>query len=101
MAPKNSDKPTLNIKGMRIANVRKLGKSIAFSLLGNGLGLYSLRVVSGKNGYFISPPQVEGKDRKWYNIYAVYFSEADEERIIKKVLESVPDEDDADEGEAL
>ena len=95
MAAKKEQEITyFNIKGMRAANIRRLGKSgvIAFSLLGNGLGLYNLRIVKGKNGNeFIASPQEKGKDGKYYDVYAVYISDEDAAKIIKAVKEKAPD----------
>lgn len=105
MAAKNEkqEKTYFSIKGMRAANIRRLGKSgvIAFSLLGNGLGLYNLRIVKGKNGNeFIASPQQKGKDGNYYDDYAVYFSDEDAAKIIKAVKEKAPDpEPDADAGD--
>lgn len=85
MAAKN-EKPNFNLKGMKVANVRKLSDTIiCFSLLGNGLGLYNLRVVNGAKGKFIGSPQSKGKDGKWYDQYAVYFSEDDAKKVIAAV----------------
>ena len=80
------EQPTINIKGMKVEKVRKLSdKVIGFSLLGNGLGLYNLRVVNGAKGKFIGSPQSKGKDGKWYDQYAVYFSEDDAKKVIAAV----------------
>lgn len=86
------DRVTLNIKGMKLSNVRRLSdKVVAFSLNGNGLGLYNLKVIEGKNGKFIATPQEKAKNGEYYNIYSVYFSEEDEAKIIKAVLDKVPE----------
>lgn len=97
MAKKNEEKkPDFNISGMRVSNVRKLSETVtAFSLLGNGLGLYNLKVVDGSKGKFIATPQTKGKDGSWYDQYAVYFAEEDQAKIIKKV-ESMIEEAPAD-----
>lgn len=79
------------LTGMSIANVRRLSeKVVAFSLLGNGLGLYNLRVVEGQKGNFVAAPQEKGKDGKYYNEYALYLTKEDEAKVIKKVLETAP-----------
>ena len=93
----NTERTYLNIKGMKVQNVRRLGKVVAFTLTGNGLGLYNMRLVNRKNGYFIAPPQVKGNDNNWYNQYAVYLEAEDEEKIIRRVLELVPAEEGAEE----
>lgn len=90
----NSERVYFDIKGMTVANVRKLSdKVIAFSLLGKGLGLYNLRVVAGKNGDFVASPQTKGKDGNYYSVYALYLSEADEKKVIAAVLKKVPADD--------
>ena len=87
-------KPVFSIKGMTVANVRKLGENvIAFSLLGNGLGLYNLRVLNGRNGEFVATPQEKGKDEKYHSLYAVYLSEEDEKRVIAAVKGKLPKEE--------
>ena len=98
MAKKTEEKKTdFNIKGMKVANVRQLSDTvIAFSLLGNGLGLYNLKVVDGAKGRFIVVPQTKGKDGAWYNQYAVYLSDDDQKKIIKKVLEALHSDEDED-----
>ena len=92
------EQPVFAIKGMKVANVRRISeKVVAFSLLGNGLGLYNLKVIDGKKGKFVAAPQEKGKDDKYYNVYAVYFSEDDEQQIIEAVMKKCPDEKPADE----
>ena len=84
---KSEERATLTITGMNVANVRRLSeKAVAFSLLGNGLGLYNLRVVKGSKGDFIGAPQHKGSDGEYYNDYAVYFSAEDEQKIIAVVM---------------
>ena len=91
----NKEKTYFSIKGMSVANVRRLSdKIVAFSLLGNGLGLYNLRIVAGKKGDFIASPQERGKDGKYYAVYALYLSEEDEKKVIAAVLKKLPKEDD-------
>ena len=85
------EQPVFSIKGMKVDHVRRLSdKVIAFSLNGNGLGLYNLKVIDGNNGEFVAVPQEKGKDGKYYNVYAVYFSEDAEKKIIAAVHKKVP-----------
>lgn len=90
----NEEKQFFSIKGMKVTNVREVaGKSantIFFSLTGNGLGLYNLRIVEGARGSFIAPPQSKGSDGKYYNQYGVYLSDDDQARIIKAVVSKLP-----------
>ena len=91
---KNDEKKNFNIKGMRIANARRLSDNvIAFSLLGNGLGLYDLRVVdSDSHGTFVAAPQQKAKDGKYYAVYAVYLSEEDQAKIATAVKAKLDEE---------
>lgn len=94
---KEEKKPDFNLKGMKVSNVRRLSDTvIAFSLLGNGLGLYNLKVVDGAKGKFVAVPQTKGADGKWYNQYAVYLSDDDQKKVIKKVEESLASDDEED-----
>lgn len=89
---KESEKTYFDITGMKVQNVRVLSETtLAFSLNGKGLGLYNLRVVEGKNGKFISAPQEKGKDGKWYNVYAVYFTDDDEAKLIAEAEAAIAD----------
>lgn len=94
-----NEKTYLNIKGMKVMNVRKLGDKgvIVFSLNGNGLGLYNLRIVPSVKGEFISTPQQQGKDGKYYAQYQVYLSKEDEGRVIRAVKAKLPKEEQEDE----
>lgn len=89
-----SKREYFNIKGMRVGSARRIGNkgTIVFSLLGNGLGLYDLRIVNGANGQFIAAPQQRGKDGKYYAEYAIYLSKEDEERVMKAVIAKLPAE---------
>lgn len=95
----DNKKEYFSIKGMKVSNVRRIPGTevITFSLNGNGLGLYNLRIVTGgAQGKFISPPSQKGKDGKYYNLYALYLTPADEEKVMKAVIDKLP----ADEAEA-
>lgn len=94
---KEEKKPDFNLKGMKVTNVKRLSDTvIAFSLKGNGLGLYNLKVVDGARGKFVAVPQTKGKDGKWYDQYAVYLSDDDQKKVIKKVEESLDEGDEED-----
>lgn len=59
---------------------------ITFTLKCHGFGLYNMKLVNGKNGYFIAPPSVKGSNGAYYNQYAIYLSEEDEKNLIDSVL---------------
>ena len=97
---KKEETKTLVVKGMKVERVRRLSdKVVAFSLNGNGLGLYNLKVIEGKEGPFIAAPQEKGKNGKYYNVFAVYFSENDEKKIIAAVMKKAPDKKDDEDDE--
>ena len=88
------ERPKFSLKGMKVAGVRRLTDNVvAFSLIGNGMGLYGLKVVSGKNGKFISEPASKGKDDNFYPHYRIYLQEEDSEKLIKEVMNQLDDED--------
>lgn len=73
--------------GATVTNARVIGEScIIFSLKCQGFSLYNMKLCEGRDGYFIVPPSTKGKDGKYYNQYAVYLSQEDEQRLIEDVL---------------
>ena len=72
-----------------VTNVRKISETfISFTLKCKGFSLYSLRAVERKddNGWFISVPATKGKDGNYYNNYALYLRDEDQEAIIDTVF---------------
>ena len=59
---------------------------ITFTLKCHGFSLYNMKLVNGKNGYFITPPSVKSSNGAYYNQYAIYLSEEDEKNLIDSVL---------------
>ncbi len=60
---------SLDFKVIRIHKLPDNGRMKAFVDLGvnDQLLVKGMRVVSGKNGLFVSMPQEKGKDNRWYN----------------------------------
>lgn len=58
-----------------------------FTLSIPGATFFNLKVVDGKNGEFIAMPQSKGRDGQYYDLYRVYFSNEDAQRIIAAVAE--------------
>lgn len=56
-----------------------------FTLNVPGATFLNLKVVEGKNGMFIAMPQSKGRDGKYYDLYRVFFSDEDTQRIIDAV----------------
>ncbi len=70
-----------------IKNVRLVSdKLVTFTLRGDGVSLYNVRLVEGSNGRFITASQHKGSDGKWYNDYGLYISEDDQKKLIDEVL---------------
>ena len=84
-----NDRPTLNLTGATIQAAYQMSDTcIVFTLNSPGASLRDMRLVEKKaGGYFISTPQVKGKDGQYYDRFMVYLSEADEQRVIKTVLD--------------
>lgn len=51
----------------------------------NGITIYGMRVVEGKNGDFLSFPRNKGKDGKYYSICWAKLSEKDQADILKAI----------------
>lgn len=51
----------------------------------NGVLVYGVRVVEGKNGDFLSLPQRKGSNDKYYSIVYWPFDEADQKAIISEI----------------
>ena len=85
---KSDDRPTLNIKGATISGARYLSdKVIAFTLGLPGLCIYNMKVVDGKEGPFLSTPQIKGKNDRWNDVCAVFLSDADAAKVIQTVCD--------------
>lgn len=87
-APEYDDRPKLNITGATVSGCRFLSdKVIAFTLNLPGLSLYNMKVIDGKNGAFVSPPQNKNnKTGKWVDAVGVGLDSADEDRIAQAVI---------------
>lgn len=87
-APEYDDRPKLNISGATVSGCRFLSdKVIAFTLNLPGLALYNMKVIDGKNGAFVSPPQNKSnKSGKWVDAVGVRLDSADEDRIAQAVI---------------
>lgn len=87
-APEYDDKPKLNIKGATVSGCRFLSdKVIAFTLNLPGLALYNMKVICGKNGMFVAPPQNKSnKSDRWVDAVGVWLSERDEYDIAQAVI---------------
>lgn len=87
-APEYDDRLKLNITGATVSGCRFLSdKVIAFTLNLPGLALYNMKVIDGKNGAFVSPPQNKSnKSGKWVDAVGVWLDSADEDAIAQAVI---------------
>ncbi|MEE1547434.1 MAG: hypothetical protein U0K26_09375 [Prevotella pectinovora] len=87
-APEYDDRPKLNINGATVSGCRFLSdKVIAFTLNLPGLALYNMKVIDGKNGAFVSPPQNKSKKSdRWVDAVGIWLDSADEDEIAQTVI---------------
>ena len=86
------EKKYFNVKGnnCRVENVRLISDKVAcFTLKGDGVSFYNLKVVDGSKGQFIAVPAQKGKDGKYYNQYGLYLTDEDTSDIIDCVIAKV------------
>lgn len=79
-------KSYLSIEGATVQACRLISDRVCvFTLNVPGATFINLKVVDGKNGEFIAMPQRRGRDGQYYDLYHVYLSEGDEQRVISAV----------------
>ena len=84
----------LDLKSWNVDRVRvvttKDGKDLVFlSLMLNGVTINNCRVVTGKNGDFISFPQYKGSNGEYYNVVYARLSDEDTKNICALVQEKI------------
>lgn len=86
--PEYDDRPKLNVERATVSGCRFLSdKVIAFTLNLPGLALYNMKVIDGKNGAFVAPPQNKSnKSDKWVDAVGIWLDSADEDRIAQAVI---------------
>ena len=97
-AKKNSKKKTeerefIKVDSQEVLDVRvidtKNGDMVLFTLVINGVKIYSCRVATGKNGDFISMPQTKGGNGQYYNVVYAPLSEEDTKAILDEVQTAI------------
>lgn len=86
---KRNDLPKFILKGRNatISGAKCIStKCIVFTLNVDGASFYGLRVVAGSKGNFISMPQNQGRDGKYYDMYKLFFEEGEVEKVIDAVI---------------
>ena len=82
----NEEVKNIKVASFDVANVRviggKNGDVVFFTLTLNEVTIYNCRVSTGRNGDFISWPQVKGTNDKYYNQVYARLSNEDQEKIL-------------------
>ena len=79
-------KSYLSIEGATVQACHFISDRICvFTLNAPGASFLNLKVVDGKNGEFIAMPQSKGRDGQYYDLYRVYLSGRDAQRVIRAV----------------
>lgn len=78
--------PPIENLDYKILRVMQHGKTVFFDMCLNGVYVYGLTVVSGKNGDFISWPSRKGKDDKYYSYAYAKFTDAQQDDILDAVF---------------
>ena len=79
---KTTDQPRVTVEMLRsvravVRNIRQVADNcLTFTLRLDGIDLYSMRLVEGQKGTFISPPATKGKDGSYYDNYRIYMDDA-------------------------
>lgn len=74
--------------GAEARNPRQIGDNcITFTLKCDGFSLYNMRLIEGKSGKrFITPPATKSNGN-YYNQYAIYLSDSDEQMLIDTIMQ--------------
>lgn len=78
---KSADSPRVTVKMLHdlhavVRNVRQVADNcLTFTLRLYGIDLYSMRLVEGQKGAFISASAQKGKDGKYHDNFRVYFAD--------------------------
>lgn len=90
---KNEEREFLKLDSHEVLDVRvidtKNGDMVLFTLVLNGIKIYSCRVATGKNGDFISMPQTKGGNGQYYNVVYAPLSDEDTKTILEEVQTAI------------
>lgn len=98
---KNADSPRVTMGMLRnlhavVRNVRQVADNcLTFTLRLYGIDLYSMRLVEGAKGTFITASAQKGKDGKYYDNFRVYFAE-DAAKAVEAAVRKAYDENTAE-----
>lgn len=78
----NANFPRVTVEMLRnlhavVRNIRQVADNcLTFTLRLSGIDLYSMRLVDGQKGVFITASAQKGKDGKYHDNFRVYFDDA-------------------------
>lgn len=79
-------KAYLSIEGATVQACHLISDRVCvFTLNVPGASFLNLKAVAGKNGEFIAMPSSKGRDGQYYDLYRVYLSEKDAQRVLSAV----------------
>lgn len=82
-----TDRPVLKLTNMYISAPRQISEScIMFTLGGDGIQVYDMKLIDSAKGRFIASPQVKNPKGDYRDMFKVYLSKADAEKVIATVL---------------
>ena len=90
--PENANANANNTKAIKVDSYRVLravcvgeNNTVLFDLELNGVKLYGLKVVEGKNGDFIGFPSKKAKNGEYYSLFYAQLSADDQKAILAAV----------------
>ena len=83
----NKTEQNLKVESFEVKRVALVGKknTVFADIVINGITIYGMTVVEGKNGDFLSFPSRKGNDGKYYSICWARLSEDDQNAIIAAI----------------
>lgn len=83
----NNTQENLKIESFEVKRVALVGKknTVFADVVINGITIYGMTVVEGKNGDFLSFPCRKGNDGKYYSICWARLSEEDQKKILAEI----------------
>lgn len=90
---KSEEREFIKVESHEVLDVRvidtKNGDMVLFTLVLNGVKIYSCRVATGKNGDFVSMPQTKGGNGQYYNVVYAPLSDEDNKTILDEVQTAI------------
>lgn len=83
----NTTQENLKVESFEVKRVALVGKNntVFADVVLNGITIYGMTVVEGKNGDFLSFPSRKGNDGKYYSICWARLSDEDQKNILAEI----------------